>query len=126
MLLGQLTFGSFVLIDPRKGSPMKFIPMAFAACLLATAASAQTTAPANPAAGDSNQPVATTNANAPQPAKGANSFTTGEARRRIEKKGFSKVTDLKKDGDGVWRGHGMKGDASVGVWLDYKGNVGQQ
>jgi len=78
------------------------------------------------AAGDRNQVVATTAANAPQPAKGANSFSRGEARRRIEGAGFAAVTDLQKDGDGVWRGHGTKGGSSVGVWLDYKGNVGQQ
>lgn len=78
------------------------------------------------AAGDRNQAVATTAANAPQPAKGANSFSRGEARRRIERAGFTAVTDLQKDGGGVWRGHGTKDGSSVGVWLDYKGNVGQQ
>ena len=70
--------------------------------------------------------MATTRANAPQPAKGANSFSNGEARRRIEGGGFSTVSDLKKDGDGIWRGNAMKDGAKVGVWLDYKGNVGQQ
>lgn len=78
------------------------------------------------AAGDRNQAVVTSGANAPQPARGRNSFSTGEARRRIERNGFTQVTDLKKDGNGVWRGQGMKSGASVGVWLDYKGNVGQQ
>ena len=80
----------------------------------------------NAASGDSNQAVATTNANAPQPAKGANSFTDAEARRRIESSGYSTVADLKKDGDGVWRGNATKDGAKVGVWLDYKGNIGQQ
>ena len=97
--------------------------------LLATAASAQTTTKSTAAApqnGDTNQAVATAGANAMQPAKGANSFTEGEAMRRIEKEGFSQVADLKKDADGVWRGHGMKKNASVNVWLDYKGNIGQQ
>ncbi len=78
------------------------------------------------AAGDRNQAVTTTTANAPQPAKGANSFSTGEARRRIESHGFSKVADLKKDRDGIWRGNATKDGANVGVWLDYKGNVGAQ
>jgi hypothetical protein len=32
----------------------------------------------------------------------------------------------KKDGDGVWRGMGKKDGQQVSVWLDYKGNVGQQ
>ena len=40
------------------------------------------------ASGDRNQAVATTDANAPQPARGANSFSRGEARRRIERHGF--------------------------------------
>lgn len=78
------------------------------------------------AAGDRNQAAATTGANAPQPAKGANSFSEGEARRRIESSGFSTVADLKTDDDGIWRGSAMKDGAKVAVWLDYKGNIGQQ
>ncbi len=107
---------------------MKIATLVLATGLLATTASAQTatSTAAPPQTGDSNQAVATTGANAIQPAKGASSFTEGQARSRIEKEGFSKVADLKKDGDGVWRGTGMKGNASVGVWLDYKGNIGQQ
>lgn len=76
------------------------------------------------ASGDRNQAVATTDANAPQPAHGRNSFTEGEARRRIERNGFAQVTGLKKDTDGVWRGTATKGGSQVKVWLDYKGNVG--
>ena len=78
------------------------------------------------AAGNRNQAVATTSANAPQPAKGANSFSAGEARRRLRSAGYTTISDLKKDGDGIWRGNAKKNGASVGVWLDYKGNVGQQ
>lgn len=78
------------------------------------------------ASGDSNQAVATTDANAPQPARGANSFSRGEARRRIEARGFQKVSGLRKDDGGVWRGTGMKDGQPVQVWLDYKGNAGQQ
>ncbi|UDL93667.1 MULTISPECIES: PepSY domain-containing protein [Lichenihabitans] len=106
---------------------MKFATFVLVSSLFATAASAQTaTTTTAPQDGNSNQAVATTGANAMQPAKGANSFTEGQAQGRIEKEGFTKVTALKKDNDGVWRGQGMKGSASVGVWLDYKGNVGQQ
>jgi hypothetical protein len=57
------------------------------------------------------------------PVKGANSFTEGEAKSRIEKMGFANVSDLKKDDDGVWRGHAMKGGQRVGVALDFQGNV---
>ena len=78
------------------------------------------------ASGDRNQAVATTDANAPQPARGSNSFSRGEARRRIQSQGFQKVASLHKDDGGVWRGTGMKDGQPVQVWLDYKGNVGQQ
>jgi hypothetical protein len=77
------------------------------------------------ASGDSNQAVATTSANADQPAKGSNSFTEGQARSRIAGKGFSHITGLKKDHDGIWRGKAQKDGQSTDVWLDYKGNVGQ-
>jgi hypothetical protein len=76
------------------------------------------------ATGDSNQAVATTHANAPTPAKGSNSFSMGEARSRIANNGFTNVTGLAKDTNGVWRGQADKDGTNVGVWLDYKGNVG--
>lgn len=78
------------------------------------------------ASGNDNQAVATTGANADQPAHGANSFTRGEARRRLQSRGYSHVAGLRKDHDGVWRGTAQKDGAPVNVWLDYKGNVGQQ
>jgi len=77
------------------------------------------------ASGDTNQTVATTSANSPTPAKGANSFTMGEAQDRLERNGFSGVSDLAKDGDGIWRGKAQKGGRTTAVWLDYKGNVGE-
>ena len=78
------------------------------------------------ASGNSNQAVATTNANALTPARGANSFTEGEARSKIESNGYSNVSGLTKDDNGVWRGNVQKGSQQAQVWLDYKGNVGQQ
>ena len=86
-------------------------------------------APASPnakaaASGNNNQTVATTAANADQPARGKNSFTRAQARNRIMKKGFSQVTGLSQDKDGVWRGSAQKDGQPVNVWLDYKGNVG--
>lgn len=77
------------------------------------------------ASGDRNQAVATTDANAPQPARGANSFTEGEAKRRLERSGFQGVGALRKDDGGVWRGTATRDGRSVPVWLDYKGNTGQ-
>ena len=77
------------------------------------------------ASGDRNQAVTTTSANAPQPARGANSFSQGEAQRRLGVAGFQNVGALTKDSGGVWRGTATKDGRSVGVWLDYKGNTGQ-
>ncbi len=76
------------------------------------------------ASGNNNQAVVTTNANAPTPAKGSNSFTMTEAKSRLEKNGFSSVSDLAKDGSGVWRGSAQKDGTAMPVWLDYKGNAG--
>ncbi len=62
----------------------------------------------------------------PQPAapvKGANSFTEGQAAERIKEKGFTDVTGLVKDSDGIWRGKAKKGDKEVDVSLDFQGNV---
>ena len=60
------------------------------------------------------------------PAKGANSFTQGQAQSRLADAGYTSVADLKKDGDGIWRGSAMKGGQKVSVWLDYQGKLGQQ
>ena len=57
------------------------------------------------------------------PVAGRNSFTEGEAKSRIEKMGFSNVTNLKKDEHGVWRGRAMKDSKTVEVSVDYQGNV---
>lgn len=57
------------------------------------------------------------------PVSGANSFTEAQARSRIERDGYSAVTGLVKDDKGIWRGKAMKGASSVGVSLDYQGNV---
>lgn len=127
---------------------MKFIPAALILVALATNAVAQTTAPNSTsgttsmapaglamaptdngqaaAAGNDNQAVATTTANATQPAHGANSFSKREARRRIARHGFQQVAGLSKDKNGVWRGTATQGGNQVNVWLDFKGNVGQQ
>lgn len=84
---------------------------------LSSAALAQTP----PASPRPEMPAANNPANVP--AKGANSFTQAQAKSRIEGMGFTNVTGLEKDKDGVWRGKAMKGGASHDVALDYKGNV---
>ena len=57
------------------------------------------------------------------PAAGANSFTEGQARSRIESAGYTGIQDLKKDEAGVWRGRAMRGGQTADVGLDYQGNV---
>ena len=57
------------------------------------------------------------------PAEGANSFTEGQAKSRLESNGFSNVSGLAKDAQGVWRGKAMKGSQSVDVSIDYQGNI---
>ena len=57
------------------------------------------------------------------PLKGANSFTEGQAKDRAIAQGLASVADLKKDGDGIWRGSGMQDGKTVQVAVDYKGNV---
>src|SRR5256714_13327321 len=57
------------------------------------------------------------------PVAGRNSFTEGEAKSRIEKMGFSEVSDLNKDENGVWRGRAIQDGKAVDVSVDYQGNV---
>jgi len=111
-----------VVITPAPGAPATATPVPGGG----PGAAADRTLGTNAAGGDNNQAVATTNANAPQPAHGANSFNKGEAGRRIARQGFQDVGDMRKDGTGVWRGTATKDGQHVQVWLDYKGNVGQQ
>jgi hypothetical protein len=79
--------------------------------------------PANPNA--SNPAINTPNSppNPGAPAAGANSFTEGQAKSRIEDKGFKDVSGLKKDDAGVWRGKATQSGKSVNVSVDFQGNV---
>lgn len=100
---------------------------AIAALLLAVAlpSYAQTQA-APPANSDAHTPAVNSPNSPPNPGApvaGANSFTEGQAKSRIEAKGFSKVTALKKDETGVWRGKASKGSETVNVSVDFQGNV---
>ena len=119
------------------------IIMAVSALFMGTAF-AQSTAPASPgtsgATGSSNNAVnpsgdapSSVNASgtiqtvAPTALeKGANSFTEGQARTRIESAGFSGLQDLKKDDQGIWRAKGMKDGKPVTIGFDYKGNIAAQ
>jgi hypothetical protein len=91
--------------------------------ILAHGAVAQTTPPeANPHPG--TPAIASSNTNNPgAPAVGANSFTQSQAISRIRKAGYTHVSGLAKDKDGIWRGKAVKGNTTVPVALDYQGNV---
>jgi hypothetical protein len=66
-------------------------------------------------------PTAPADTNAPLP--GANSFTEGQAKSRLEANGYTAVTDLKKDDKGVWKGMATNAGAKVNVSVDYRGNI---
>ena len=83
-----------------------------AALVVSTSAFAQTPAVKSPSA---NNPAA--------PVPGANSFTEGQAKSKIEANGYTNVSSLKKDDNGVWTGSATKGNQKVNVKLDFQGNV---
>jgi predicted lipoprotein len=99
---------------------MSHIKTAALAALIALvglgAAEAQTT-PSSP----STTVPKSNDANAPVP--GANSFTEAQAKDRMEKAGFTEVTGLKKDDQGIWRASAKQGDKVVTVTVDFRGNV---
>lgn len=59
--------------------------------------------------------------NAPLP--GANSFTEGQAKSRLEDNGYSNVSALSKDDNGVWKGKATHSGKQVNVSVDYRGNI---
>jgi hypothetical protein len=61
--------------------------------------------------------------NSNAPVAGRNSFTEGQAKSKIEEAGYTAVTELKKDDNGVWRGKASKGGSSKAVSVDFEGNV---
>ena len=93
--------------------------------ILATAAATMATSAFAQADAGSHNPAVKTAAvhTTAMAAKGRNSFTEAQARGRIAKDGYTAVSKLTKNGNGVWQGTAMKGGAKVNVALDYKGNV---
>lgn len=73
--------------------------------------------------GPGNNAVNSEQKNSNAPVAGRNSFTEGQAKNAIEKAGYTGVSDLKKDDNGVWRGKASKGGASRAVSIDFQGNV---
>jgi len=95
----------------------------FATCIaVALSCTAAHSQPAQ--SGPSNNAVNIPNTkNSTQPVAGSNSFTENQAKSRIEDAGYSNVTGLKKDANGVWRGKATKGGAVSDVSVDFQGNV---
>lgn len=114
---------------------MKRILTILAAVALASPASAQTTMspvtvpPQVPAAKTapiaqpttSNPAAPTNDAGAPLP--GANSFTETQARTRIEQLGYTNVSGLAMDANGIWRGKANKDGTTHDVSVDFRGNI---
>jgi opacity protein-like surface antigen len=101
----------------------KIVILASSLLLLTGAAVAQSqNPPANQ--GPGNPAINKSDGNNPgAPVAGANSFTEGQAKSRIESNGYSNVTALQKDDAGVWRGKAQRNGKSVDVSLDFQGNV---
>ena len=83
-----------------------------AALAVSTSAFAQTPAVKSP---NANNPAA--------PVAGANSFTEGQAKSKIEANGYTNVSSVKKDDNGIWTGSANKGGQKVNVKVDFQGNV---
>src|SRR5882762_8227463 len=66
-------------------------------------------APADSSPSKDNNPAAAA------PIAGARSLTEGEAKSRIELQGFTNVTALKKDNEGIWRGKAQRQGKPVDV-----------
>lgn len=92
-----------------------------------TAPMAPMSAPMSSSTASTTAPSAIATSTTPVPAgapvAGANSFTEGQARSRIEGQGFTDVANLAKDDQSIWRGTAMKSGVSTRVALDYQGNI---
>jgi hypothetical protein len=123
-LLGRVVISS---TSPHKGTIMRKLLITTAIVAVAIPAMAQQPSP--PANRDANTPAVNTPNSPPNPGApvaGANSFTEGQAKSRIEARGLTNVAGLKKDSDGVWRGTATQGGKSVKVSVDFQGNVVSQ
>src|SRR5262245_31331988 len=67
--------------------------------------------------------LATTPAGAPAPANAGAAMTEVQAKARIESQGFTNVSELKKDAQGIWSAKAMKDGKAVQLSLDTRGEV---
>ena len=102
---------------------MRKVILALSALAVTSSAWGQSAPPANR---DANTPAVNAPSSPPNPGApvaGSNSFTEGQAKSRIEDKGFKNVSGLQKDGNGVWRGKAVQDGKAVNVSVDFQGNV---
>jgi hypothetical protein len=113
----------YLTSNPEENSMRLILTIALVAAAISTVAIAQ------PANRDANTPAVNTPNSPPNPGApvaGANSFTEGQAKSRIESSGYTNVSELRKDDQGVWRGKAMKDGKAVSISLDFQGNVTAQ
>jgi hypothetical protein len=125
-------------INPESSMRLSIAAAAFSIIAFAQGAAAQadpvmtsssttsTTSAMTPQASPSspgNAAVKGTHENVGPLSAGADSFTKRQAKEHIQHSGYTRVTELVKDANGVWHGKAMKGGQSVNVALDFKGNV---
>ena len=107
---------------------MKRILMIAASALtlaLSSAAFAADKPAANPDATDttSAMPSPQTGVDDKAPLPGANSFTEAQVKSRLEENGFTEVTGLVLDDQGIWRGTAKMNAKPFDVAVDYRGNI---
>ena len=99
----------------------RFLLVFCAAAIAASSATAQQPAKSGP---NNNAVNSAGQNNSNAPVAGRNSFTEGQAKSKIEEAGYTNVSDLKKDDNGVWRGKAAKkGASATAVSVDFQGNV---
>ncbi|WP_369062008.1 hypothetical protein ABOZ73_07490 [Caulobacter sp. 73W] len=71
-----------------------------------------------------NEAVDTTpNSGEAGPTPGANSYTADQARAALEKAGYTDISVLNQNENGLWQAAAVKDGKSVNVSIDYKGAV---
>jgi putative membrane protein len=89
-----------------------------------TAPAPRSTAPADTMRSDRRADATTQEVvDAGQLEAGANSFTEGQARSRMEDAGFVNVRDLRKDDRGFWRGRAMRAGSETDIAMDFRGRI---
>ena len=102
---------------------MRRVPIIFAAAAILIVGPSLAQNPPAQSSPNNSAVNSTGQNNSDTPVAGRNSFTEGQAKSRIEAAGYSSVSDLQKDQNGVWRGKASKGGHQTEVSLDFQGNV---